>query len=170
MRLIVETSTDQALIALADKEMILDHEIIDKGKSYSVSLMPVIQKMIGDHKLELIAVGKGPGSYTGTRAGVAIAKGLAYGLGIPLVGFYSPLAFLPKGSGTFQVLVKAKCGDHLLLKCTKDNNKILEHSFHRQDKPVDGTIGLQEMNPAPLPSVIEPRSESLELVYFHNFD
>jgi len=37
-------------------------------------------------ELAAVAVGKGPGSYTGLRIGVSLAKGMCYGLGIPLIG------------------------------------------------------------------------------------
>ena len=43
-------------------------------------------------ELSAIAVSKGPGSYTGLRIGVATAKGLCYGLNIPLIGVNTLLA------------------------------------------------------------------------------
>lgn len=45
---------------------------------------------IEPRSLELCAVGTGPGSFTGLRVGLAMAKGLHLGLGIPLVGIPSP--------------------------------------------------------------------------------
>lgn len=49
--------------------------------------------------LDLIAVGRGPGSYTGVRVGLAIGKGLAYSLGIPLVGVNTLLALAANNPG-----------------------------------------------------------------------
>lgn len=41
---------------------------------------------VGKHELTGIAVGRGPGSYTGLRVGIAAGLGLGRGLGIPVVG------------------------------------------------------------------------------------
>ena len=47
------------------------------------------QTGIAPEELDAVAVGKGPGSYTGLRIGVSFAKGLCYGLRIPLVAIGS---------------------------------------------------------------------------------
>ncbi len=55
--------------------------------------------------LDLLAVGRGPGSFTGLRTGLALAKGLAMGAGLPLMGLASPeplaarMLFLPDRAG-----------------------------------------------------------------------
>lgn len=58
---------------------------------YSQRLLPLVDWLLGRAGIELralrgMAVSLGPGSFTGLRVGLSTAKGLAYALGIPLVG------------------------------------------------------------------------------------
>jgi len=60
----------------------------------AASLPPVVAQIIAGHGIpELIAVCVGPGSFTGLRAGLALAAGLAAGYGIELVGVTQAEAF-----------------------------------------------------------------------------
>ncbi len=87
----LETSTENCSVALArDGEMIAFREETSDRYIHSESLHPFIEEVIRDaglslQELEAVAVGKGPGSYTGLRIGVSAAKGLAYALDIPLI-------------------------------------------------------------------------------------
>src|SRR5690606_7672218 len=64
---------------------------------HAEELVPLLDRLLADAKLprerlQLIAVGLGPGSFTGLRVGIALASGIALGLGIPLVGVPSLVA------------------------------------------------------------------------------
>lgn len=88
----IDTSTKLCSVALYDTEKgILGELNITVPKNHSNVILPMIdqlflftEKTIED--VERIAVGIGPGSFTGIRVGMAIAKGLAIGKKIPIVG------------------------------------------------------------------------------------
>ncbi|MBX9944797.1 MAG: tRNA (adenosine(37)-N6)-threonylcarbamoyltransferase complex dimerization subunit type 1 TsaB [Reyranella sp.] len=61
------------------------------GRDQAAGLLPAIERTlrmagVGRRDLALIAVTVGPGSFTGVRVGLAAARGLAVGLGVPLAG------------------------------------------------------------------------------------
>ena len=86
----IETATKICSVAISDGEKLL--AIKEEGGAYSHSqkLTVFIQEVINQagktfKDVDAIAVSKGPGSYTGLRIGVSVAKGLCYALDIPLI-------------------------------------------------------------------------------------
>jgi tRNA threonylcarbamoyladenosine biosynthesis protein TsaB len=88
--LCIETGTDICSVGLArDGELVSLCES-DEGRDHAKNVAVFVDELLRENdvaaeELSAVAVGMGPGSYTGLRIGVSFAKGLCYGLQIPLV-------------------------------------------------------------------------------------
>lgn len=105
--LLLETATTTAIVGLADRGgTLLAAERWAAGHRHGEELLGRVERLlagagVGARALGAIVVGTGPGAFTGLRVGIATAKGLAHGLGIPLVGVPTGLALLDAaGAGT----------------------------------------------------------------------
>jgi tRNA threonylcarbamoyladenosine biosynthesis protein TsaB len=92
--LAIDTSNYTLGVALIDEDKVIGDYITNVKVNHSVRAMPAVQTLMNDcgispKQLTKIVVAKGPGSYTGVRIGVTIAKTLAWSLHIPIVGVSS---------------------------------------------------------------------------------
>lgn len=131
--LVLDTSSDLCLTAIVKEQQPLAQKIFSHQNQLSKLLLPEIQSLIQQTglkpaDLDTIAVGVGPGSYTGTRLSVAVGKSLAFGLQIPLISFSSPLAFLPNQNGIFAFLIPTRSGEIFVLKGTSSETVLDQKS------------------------------------------
>ncbi len=98
--LAIDTATSRALIATGTPDGVIDGlSTWVVGYRHGETLLPTIGRFLGEQNLRRsrlvgIVAGTGPGAFTGLRVGLATAKGLAHGLGIPLVGVSTAAALL----------------------------------------------------------------------------
>jgi tRNA threonylcarbamoyl adenosine modification protein YeaZ len=90
--LAIDTATTHVVIATGTPDGVADGlSTWTAGYRHGETLLPSIGRFLGEQNIHRsrivgIVVGTGPGAFTGLRVGIATAKGLAHGLGIPLVG------------------------------------------------------------------------------------
>jgi tRNA threonylcarbamoyladenosine biosynthesis protein TsaB len=118
--LALEFSSERRSVALARSEAILA-EAVEQTGGRGTNVFGLIEKVLADAKsareeIEVVAVGLGPGSYTGIRAAIAVAQGWQLARGVKLLGVSSADAIAAQARaekifGRVNVLVDAQRGE-----------------------------------------------------------
>jgi tRNA threonylcarbamoyl adenosine modification protein YeaZ len=111
MLLVIDSATAACSVALlgADGTVLEEaHDVV--GRGHAERLLPMIEAVLAGRRPDAILVDCGPGSFTGVRVGLAAARGLAIGWGVPVAG-YSSMALIAATSGEALVSV-ALTGGH----------------------------------------------------------
>lgn len=88
--LAIDTATEACSVALwNDGETLAYYEVCPR--EHTQRILPMVEQVLSEseitlNSLDALALGHGPGSFTGVRIGISIAQGLAFGAGLPLIG------------------------------------------------------------------------------------
>lgn len=92
--LCIETGTDVCSVGIAKDGELISLRESSEGRDHAKKVALFVDELLHETEfrpedLDAVAVGKGPGSYTGLRIGVSFAKGLCFGLEKPLIAIGS---------------------------------------------------------------------------------
>ena len=93
--ILIETSTSLCSTALVEDGRVVCEKLSTEPRAHASMTAPFVKEMLDEcgfraSELDAVAVGMGPGSYTGLRVGVSTAKGIAFGSDIPLLSIDTP--------------------------------------------------------------------------------
>lgn len=116
--LAIETATESCSVALLYGDTVIDRSEV-APRRHAERVLPMAESLLaeaglGRRQLDAIAVGRGPGAFTGVRLGVSMAQGLGLALDVP-VATVSSLAALAMeaeaGPGPVLALIDARMGE-----------------------------------------------------------
>ena len=103
----IDTSTSVCSVALAKNGKMIALKENNEGLNHSILLGAFVDELLQENQFDLsqidaVAVSMGPGSYTGLRIGVSLAKGLCFGSGKPLLAIPTLQALASSVIETYQ--------------------------------------------------------------------
>jgi tRNA threonylcarbamoyladenosine biosynthesis protein TsaB len=127
--LAIETATESCSVALVHGDMVIERSEIAPRK-HAERVLPMADELLaeaglGRHALDGIAVGRGPGAFTGVRLAVSLAQGMALALDLPVVTV-SALAALaleaPDDDAAILAVIDARMGELYAASYRRDEN------------------------------------------------
>ncbi|MEI6896673.1 MAG: tRNA (adenosine(37)-N6)-threonylcarbamoyltransferase complex dimerization subunit type 1 TsaB [Psychromonas sp.] len=109
--LCVDTSTEACSVAVLkqnDIEQVIKDSFMFAPREHTTKILPTVESVLAQAELaitdiDVVAYGRGPGSFTGVRIGISIAQGLAFAIEKPMVGVSTLQAMAQQAYKTEQV-------------------------------------------------------------------
>ena len=131
--LAIDTATECCSAALLCGERLIERSEL-APRRHAELILPMIDSLLVEaglsrRSLDGIAVGRGPGAFTGVRLGISVAQGLALGLDIPVVPVSSLAALAqdaPDATGdSILAVIDARMGEIYAGAFRRDNNGLV---------------------------------------------
>ncbi len=130
----IETSCVRGSVALLEAGAVVAEGSHSRANAHGESIQPLIEAALAEagwarSQLDRIAVGVGPGSFTGLRVGIALALGIGEGLSVPVVGVGSMAAMAaaaPDSAGLRCALLDARRDEIFAAAYTRSGQAPLE--------------------------------------------
>jgi len=138
--LYIDTHSAYAQVIMFAGEKVLLKKENDALLSHSKSTMPMIEELLRDinisiHDIKEIIVVNGPGSFTGVRIGVTIAKSLAYTLDIPIKTINSLLIkAISAHINDNKIAIISDSNGRYVGEYTKDNKLLKDFKYYKESE------------------------------------
>ncbi|WP_130619448.1 tRNA (adenosine(37)-N6)-threonylcarbamoyltransferase complex dimerization subunit type 1 TsaB [Dyella amyloliquefaciens] len=127
--LAIETSTEACSVALVHGDEVIARSEV-APRRHTELVLPMADNLLaeaglGRHALDAIAVGRGPGAFTGVRLGISLAQGMALALDVPVVTVSSLAALAleaPEDDAAILAVIDARMGEIYAASYRRDDN------------------------------------------------
>ena len=156
--LAIETATEACSVALIHGDEVIARSEL-APRRHAERVLPMADELLaeaglGKHALDVIAVGRGPGAFTGVRLAVSLAQGMALALDLPVVTVSSLAALALEAPGDADTAILAVIDARM--------GEIYAASYRRDD--AGGLVALDDERVCTAESLLLPEARTWQVV------